>query len=116
MGVSLQVIRIAQVCVIFKLPEHLRLYPHLLAYIEWFTLLRHRNPISGQFIITHLMCNHRRNVSVISADRFALPCHLQTQCGRKISSDWMSDNVLEMASAFHVNSYIDLDTFVALAD
>jgi len=113
---SISAIRIAQVHVIFKLPEHLGLYPHPLAYVEWFTSLRCRDPLSGQFVVTRSMCNHRRNVSVISADRFAHPCHLQAQCGRNISLDWTSGNVLEMATVFHVNSYIDLDTFVALTD
>ncbi|KIM56488.1 hypothetical protein SCLCIDRAFT_58180, partial [Scleroderma citrinum Foug A] len=68
---------------------------HPLAYVEWFTSLHRCNPISGQFIITCLMHNHQCNVSVISIDCFTCPCHLQAQCGRKISSDWMSDNVLE---------------------
>ena len=113
---SISAIHIAQVHVIFKLPSHLGLYLHPLAYVEWFTSLRRRDPISRQFIITRLTRNHRCNVSVISVDRFMCACHLQAQCGRNISLDWSSGNVLEMASAFHVNSYIDLDTFVALAD
>ena len=50
--------RITQVCVIFKLPEHLGLYPHPLAYVEWFTSLRHRDPVSGQFVITRSTHNH----------------------------------------------------------
>ncbi|KIM52400.1 hypothetical protein SCLCIDRAFT_61919, partial [Scleroderma citrinum Foug A] len=45
--------QIAQVRVIFKLPDHLGHYPHPLAYMEWFTSLRHRDPISGQFIVSH---------------------------------------------------------------
>ena len=109
-------VHIAWVCVIFKLPDHLGLYPHPLAYIEWFTLLRRRNLISGQYIITRSMHNHQRNVSIIGADRFAHTCHLQAQCGRYISSDWSSGNVLDMVSSFHVNLYIDLDTFVALTN
>ena len=113
--ISLQEMQIAQVCIIFKLPDHLGHYPHPLAYVEWFTSLRRHDPISGQFIISHSTRNHQRNVSVISADRFTRPCHLQAQCGRNISSDWTANNVLETASAFHVNSYIDLDTFVALS-
>jgi len=108
--------RIAQVHIIFKLPDHLGVYPHPLAYVEWFTALRHREPISGQYIVTCSMRNHRPNVSVISVDQLARPCHLQGQCGKFISLDWSANNVLEMASAFHVNSYIDLDTFVVLCD
>ncbi|KIM66100.1 hypothetical protein SCLCIDRAFT_111638, partial [Scleroderma citrinum Foug A] len=82
----------------------------------WFTLLCRRDPISGHFIVSRLTRNHRRNASVISVDQIARPCHLQAQCGRKISSDWSANNVLEMASTFLINSYIDLDTFVALRD
>ena len=107
---------IVQVHIIFKLPDHLGHYPHPLAYVEWFTSLHCRDPISGQFIVTRSTCSHRPNVSVISVDRFVCPCHLQGQCGKQISSDWSSDNVLEMASTFLVNSYINLDTFVALCD
>ena len=113
---SILVVHIAQVRIIFKLPEHIGHYPHPLAYVEWFTSLRRRDPVSGQFVVTRSTRNHQHNVSVISADRFAHPCHLQAQCGRKITLDWTSDNVLEMVSAFHVNSYISLDTFVALSD
>ncbi|KIM55951.1 hypothetical protein SCLCIDRAFT_29991 [Scleroderma citrinum Foug A] len=89
-------IRIAQVRAIFKLPDHLRHYPHPLAYVEWFTSLHHHEPISGQFLVTCSTRNHRHNVSVISIDRFACPCHLQAQCGKHISSDWSSNNILEM--------------------
>ena len=113
---SISAIRITQVRVIFKLPSHLGLYLHPLAYIEWFTSLCRHNPISRQFIVTHSTHNHWCNVLVISVDRFMCACHLQAQCGRNISLDWSSDNVLEMVGAFHVNSYINLDTFVALAD
>ena len=109
-------IHIIQVHVIFKLPAHLSHYPHPLAYVRWFTSLRHHNPISGQFIITHSTCNHWRKVSVISIDCFVCPCHLQAQCGRNINSEWSSDNALEMANTFHVNLYINLDTFVVLSD
>ncbi|KIM51905.1 hypothetical protein SCLCIDRAFT_142312 [Scleroderma citrinum Foug A] len=108
--------RIMQVCIIFKLPDHLRRYPHPLVYVEWFTSLHHHDPVSGQFIVTCSTCNHQPNVSVISVNRFVCPCHLQGQCGKQISSDWLLDNVLEMASTFLVNSYIDLDTFMALCD
>ena len=113
---SISAIRVAQVCVIFKLLSHLGLYLHPLVYIEWFMLLHCCDPISGHFIVTHSMHNHRCNVSVISVDHITRPCHLQAQCGRKINSDWSSHNILEMARAFHINSYIDLDTFVALSD
>ena len=49
---GLQAIRIAQVRANFKLPDHLGHYPHPLAYVEWFASLCHREPISGQFLVT----------------------------------------------------------------
>ena len=113
---QLSVICVAQVRVIFKLLVHLSLYLHPLVYIKWFTLLHHRDPMSGHFIVSHSMHNHWRNALVISVDQIACPYHLQAQCGRKISSDWSANNVLEMASTFLINSYIDLDMFVALCD
>ncbi|KIM54167.1 hypothetical protein SCLCIDRAFT_74636, partial [Scleroderma citrinum Foug A] len=50
---------IVQVHIIFKPPDHLGVYLHPLAYVEWFTLLRQCDPISGQFIVTHSTRNHR---------------------------------------------------------
>ncbi|KAI6038236.1 hypothetical protein EDC04DRAFT_2868480 [Pisolithus marmoratus] len=78
---------LAQVCIIFKLPEYLRTYPHLLVYIEWFTALQHQDPMSSLYI---------------------------AWCGKEISRDWTLANVLEKATSFYVNSYIDLDMFLAL--
>ncbi|KAI6010391.1 hypothetical protein BKA83DRAFT_4068620 [Pisolithus microcarpus] len=107
------VVRIAQVRVIFKLPDHLGTHPHPLAYVEWFTALHRRDPVTGLYVVTHSTRNRRPNVSVVSIDRFVRACHLQASGGS--SMDWTSDNVLEKASSFQVNSYIDLDTFFALA-
>ncbi|KIK19717.1 hypothetical protein PISMIDRAFT_55553, partial [Pisolithus microcarpus 441] len=44
--------QLAQVRVIFKLPEVFRTFPHPLAYIEWFTTLQCQDPVSGLFIVT----------------------------------------------------------------
>ncbi|KAI6094678.1 hypothetical protein EDD16DRAFT_1683229, partial [Pisolithus croceorrhizus] len=46
-----QGVQLAQVHVIFKLPEHLRSYPHPLVYVEWFTALHHRDPMSGLYVV-----------------------------------------------------------------
>ncbi|KAI6116940.1 hypothetical protein EDD17DRAFT_1477593, partial [Pisolithus thermaeus] len=42
----------AQVHVIFKLPEHLRSYPHQLAYVEWFTALHCWDPMTSLYIVS----------------------------------------------------------------
>ncbi|KIK20329.1 hypothetical protein PISMIDRAFT_105983, partial [Pisolithus microcarpus 441] len=103
----------AQVHVIFKLPDHLGTHPHPLAYVEWFTALHRRDPVTGLYVVTRSTRNCRPNMSVVSIDCFVRACHLQASGGS--SMDWTSDNVLEKASSFQVNSYIDLDTFFALA-
>ncbi|KAF8835005.1 hypothetical protein BDN67DRAFT_913758, partial [Paxillus ammoniavirescens] len=43
---------VAQVHVIFKLPPQFGQYSHLLAYIEWFTLLRGLDPIVGMYQVS----------------------------------------------------------------
>ncbi|KAI6021357.1 hypothetical protein BKA83DRAFT_4055398, partial [Pisolithus microcarpus] len=105
---------VAQVCIIFKLPDHLGSNPHPLAYVEWFTTLIHHDPITGLYVVSCSTCNCCPNVVVVGVDHFVHVCHLQAICGRQISMEWTSDSVLEKASSFHVNLYIDPDTFSAL--
>ncbi|KAI6023694.1 hypothetical protein PISMIDRAFT_54417, partial [Pisolithus microcarpus 441] len=45
-------VQVAQVQLIFDLPDHLRSYPHPLAYVKWFTALQQHDPVSGLYIIT----------------------------------------------------------------
>ncbi|KAI6095192.1 hypothetical protein F5141DRAFT_1191401 [Pisolithus sp. B1] len=105
---------LAQVRVIFNLPDHFGSYPHPLAYIKWFTALQQCDLVSSLYIITHSTRNHCCNVAVISIDHIICPCHLLVWCGREIGKDWTTDSVLEKATSFYVNSYIDLDTFLSL--
>ncbi|KIK19783.1 hypothetical protein PISMIDRAFT_85336, partial [Pisolithus microcarpus 441] len=44
--------QLAQVRIVFKLPEVFGTFPHPLTYVEWFTTLQHRDPVSGLFIVT----------------------------------------------------------------
>ncbi|KIO00550.1 hypothetical protein M404DRAFT_152471, partial [Pisolithus tinctorius Marx 270] len=104
----------AQVQVIFKLPDYFGNYPHPLVYIEWFTVLHCHDPASGLYIVTCSTCHHCPNVVIISADCIVHACHLQARCRKEINADWSADNMLDRAAAFYVNSYINLDMFVAL--
>ncbi|KAI6027893.1 hypothetical protein BKA83DRAFT_4049135, partial [Pisolithus microcarpus] len=104
---------VARIRVIFKLPNHLGNHLHPLVYMEWFTALHHKDQVSGLYIVSRSTCHHRPNVSIISADCIVHLCHLQARCGKQISGDWSSDSVLDMASHFYINSYIDLDMFIA---
>ncbi|KAI5989557.1 hypothetical protein EDD15DRAFT_2171255 [Pisolithus albus] len=106
--------QVAQVRVIFRLPEQFGAFVHPLAYVEWFTALQRRDPVTGLYIVTRSTRNRRRNASVISIDRIDRACHLQGRCGREIGKDWSAESILEKATSFFVNSYIDLDTFLSL--
>jgi len=54
---------------------------------------------------------HRRNAAVISVDRIIRGCHSMGKSGLHINHEWTMDNILDEASHFHINSYIDVDTF-----
>ncbi|KIK12222.1 hypothetical protein PISMIDRAFT_70931, partial [Pisolithus microcarpus 441] len=54
-----QGMQLAQVRVVFKLPEVFGTFPHPLAYVEWFTTLQRRDPVSGLFIVTRSTRNWR---------------------------------------------------------
>ncbi|KAI6020993.1 hypothetical protein PISMIDRAFT_652325, partial [Pisolithus microcarpus 441] len=58
---------------------------HPLAYVEWFTTLQWRDPVSGLYIVTCSTRNRRRNATIISIDRIVHACHLQVRCG--VNSD-----------------------------
>ncbi|KAI6156715.1 hypothetical protein BKA82DRAFT_4009271 [Pisolithus tinctorius] len=94
-------VRVAQVRVIFKLPDYFGNYPHPLVYVEWFTALHRRDPASGLYIVTRSTRHHRPNVAIISADCIVRACHLQARCGKEINADWSADNVLDRAAAFY---------------
>ncbi|KAI5990272.1 hypothetical protein EDC04DRAFT_2506472, partial [Pisolithus marmoratus] len=53
-----------------------------LLYVEWFTVLHHKDPVSGLYFVTHSTHHHRPNVSIISADHIIWLCHLQPLCGK----------------------------------
>ncbi|KAI6101513.1 hypothetical protein EDD16DRAFT_1696818 [Pisolithus croceorrhizus] len=105
---------VAQIRVIFRLPDQFGTFVHPLAYVEWFTTLQRRDPATSLYVVTRSTRNRRCNASIISIDRIDRVCHLQGRCGREISKDWSVDCILEKAASFFVNSYIDLDTFLSL--
>lgn len=108
---TLDGLRVGQIRVIFSLPPQFGRYPHPLAYVEWFTPLQTQNSITGMYSITRSTRLGRRNAEVISATRIVRACHLIAKCGREINETWTTDNVLEKATTFWVNRYIDVDTF-----
>ena len=108
-------LRVAQVRLIFNLPEQFGLFPHPLAYIEWFTPLGSFDANTGLYSITRSTRQGQRNAEVISVDRIIRGCHLMARCGQKILSSWSTDNILEQTSIHYlVNPYINVDSFTLL--
>ncbi|KAI6022610.1 hypothetical protein EDC04DRAFT_2510640, partial [Pisolithus marmoratus] len=66
---------------------------HPLVYVEWFTVLHRKDPVSGLYVVNHSMCHHQPNVSIISADHIVHLCHLQAWCRKHIGGNWSSENV-----------------------
>ncbi|KAJ6586000.1 hypothetical protein B0H19DRAFT_1250743 [Mycena capillaripes] len=108
-------LRVAQIRVIFNLPPQFGQFPHPLAYIEWFTPLNQPDRVSGMFNIRRSTRNHRRNAAVISVQSIVRACHLMPKSNsRLIDPSWTTNNVLDCADVFQVNSYIHTDMFTIM--
>ncbi|KAI6011642.1 hypothetical protein EDC04DRAFT_2871056 [Pisolithus marmoratus] len=51
-------VHVARICIIFKLPNHLGDQPHPLVYVEWFTALHHKDPVSCLYVVNHSTHHH----------------------------------------------------------
>ncbi|RDB17807.1 hypothetical protein Hypma_000671 [Hypsizygus marmoreus] len=104
-------LRVAQVRVLFSLPCQFGIHLHPLAYVEWFTPIRLPDEQSGMHVISRSTHQRRRNAAVVSACHLVRGCHLMGKSGGKINTQWTTDNVLDMATSFYLNPYINVDTF-----
>jgi hypothetical protein len=105
-------LRVAQIRLIFDLPQHFGTFPHPLAYIEWFTPLGTPDASTGLHLITRSTRHTRRNSAVVSVDRVLRGCHLMARYPRVVPSTWSADNILEQGSLQYLfNPYINVDTF-----
>ena len=96
---------------LFKLPPQFGTFPHPLAYIEWFTPLREPEPVIGMYKVSRSTRNRHRNASVVSVGDIMEDCHLSVFCRGEIDHTWTTDNVLDMATFFYINRYIDINRF-----
>ncbi|KAH9953771.1 hypothetical protein BGW80DRAFT_1191841 [Lactifluus volemus] len=112
-GTPLEGLQVAQVRLIFDLPEHLRQpqIPHRLAYIEWFTQFRGPHPDSRLYSVKHASRNRCPAVEVIPVERIARSCHLIPHFNTHCPRSWTSQDVLEVAETFYYNPYISLSEF-----
>ncbi|KAJ3004511.1 hypothetical protein NUW54_g4780 [Trametes sanguinea] len=113
--------RVAQVRVVFKLPEDALpgLFPNArvarpqhLAYVEWFkpfpTAPHHDH---GLYKIARSLRRGARLASIIPVENIARSCHLFPDFGAAVPREWTSSNVLEHCSTFYVNSFADRNTY-----
>ncbi|KAG1804353.1 hypothetical protein EV424DRAFT_1330672 [Suillus variegatus] len=113
---SVEGYRVAQVRVIFTIPEkhHASLFPsHIsipkhLAYVEWFspfTGTSERN--HGMRKVSRSYENGEQLVSIIPVKDIRRSVHLIPKFGRIAPRDWTSSNVLELCRDFFVNPFTD---------
>ena len=110
-------LRVAQLRVIFSLPEHLHhsCLPTQLAYIEWFTPFRAPHADSGLFSLTRTTRNNGPLTEVIPLNSIVSSCHLIPRFGTKYyPTKWDSNTVLEECKSFFLNKYIHIRTFFDL--
>ncbi|KAI0260375.1 hypothetical protein BC834DRAFT_925906 [Gloeopeniophorella convolvens] len=107
-------LRVARVRALFTIPGDIGQVTGPLAYVELFTPLRVKDPTSGLYLMSASTRNHRRHSVVVSVDDFVSPCHLIPKSSPPASwpRQWAPDTVLDVASQFYLNMYIDLHTFV----
>ncbi|KAH9925840.1 uncharacterized protein B0H18DRAFT_955019 [Fomitopsis serialis] len=101
--------RVARVRAIFNLPKQFGSLPHPLAYVEWYTPLRRKDPETNLYLVSRSTRNGKPNASIVSLDKIRRAAHLIPKYGRKISRDLTKDNALDVATEFRVNSYISVD-------
>ena len=110
-------LRVVQVRAIFKTHKNLAIYPHPLAYVEYFTNFKpHADPSSGFFEVSRIASSvtNKRQSAVIPLDTIYRGCHLLPKFGRSINSQWNSANILDVCKNFYLNDMIDQPLFQTL--
>lgn len=103
---------VAQIRVIFRLPEDFGMFTEPLAYVEWFTPLSSLVPDIGMYKISPSTRRNQRRASIIPLSQVERTVHLIPKFGRAVDSSWTSDNVLEKCKSFYVNPYFRHIDFV----
>ena len=117
-------LRIAQVCVVFQLPNKVipRLFPYSdtappshLAYVEWFTPIPAApESDSGLYKISRMVRNGRRVASVIPVESILYSVHLFPRFGQDTAS-WNTFTALELCHSFYINSFSNRDIYLLLS-
>ncbi|KAJ3744256.1 hypothetical protein DFH05DRAFT_1535542 [Lentinula detonsa] len=111
-GTALEGLRVALVCVLFKLPAVYRVQvAHPLAYIEWYTPFSNPNPHSGLYTLKPSKRNRHPCGEIIPVTRIVRNAHLIPYFGCEKDRSWTSENVREKCKVFSFNPYRDLHIF-----
>lgn len=104
----------AQVRVIFALPDHLRGcgLPKYHAYVEWFNPLRAADPDSLLHSVTRSYQHGCPLAEIVPLTDIVTPCHLTPKFGTNFHpAPWTNVEILANWKSFTLNKYIHLGTF-----
>lgn len=105
-------LRVAQVRALFDLPPQFGVIASPLAYVEWFTPLGVPDHVTGMYVVRRSTRRREPNTELVMVDRLVRGCHLIGKAGRVMDRTWTSENVLQKATNFWVNNYINHDMFM----
>ncbi|KIP01994.1 hypothetical protein PHLGIDRAFT_79771 [Phlebiopsis gigantea 11061_1 CR5-6] len=106
-------LRVGRVRLIFELPSEYGRLAHPLLYVEWYTPFTSVDGTTQMFVLSRSTRAGLPNASIVTADRALRFAHLSGKCGREVSKDWKSHNVLDKGTKFLVNPYFTVDMFAA---
>lgn len=109
-------ITVVQIRVIFKLPRQLGLYPHPLAYVEFFSGSRVLAANTRMYQVHRAYRSGQKKAAVIQLDCIQSGCHLIPKFRASIDSTWTADNIWEKCDNFFVNTYLSLHFFQVLSE
>lgn len=108
-------LRVAQICIIFTLPSHYSMFPHQLAYIEWFWPFSTIDETVGMYKVARSTCNRARHSAVIGMNEILQACHLAPKYrSTPVDLSWTYLNVIEKLNKFFLNHYCDFHLFEML--
>jgi len=103
---------VAGIQVIFTLPLHLSNFHHPLAYIHWFMPIHVGDDTIGMYHVAHSTWNHKPHAAVVNVECILQDCHLLPRFGSApVPHSWFEGQVLDMASDFYINRYINFYLF-----
>ncbi|KAJ7429776.1 hypothetical protein B0H11DRAFT_1766431, partial [Mycena galericulata] len=115
--------RVAQVRVVFTLPERLAktilplttIPPKYLAYVEWFSAFKPQpEPHHLMYKVSRVIKNGDRLASIIPVDNIRRSIHLLPKFGPIAPPEWRSYNVLDSCPVFFANPFTDRHIYATL--